>query len=895
MGIFVLSFVGRYSIFAPADIALEWSIPSEQMLQISSSSVVYANITTKAEERAQEQIEQTKSQLKFIKTLERILKLLYLVLRPLLAIAGASMDNSLVYGSVFYLDTMLRKFWQIIRTFANFTIGFVFIASILSSFFWQKLWWKELKDIIKNTFIAGILIQMSWWIFAVLIDLSTIGVVAFGSLPLNVLESGDTALGNLRFLKSHAITNLDTEVSTETDQVDHNVIYSCTGGTVPTSGTGATESTDTKAEYYIPCWINNGKFIPEKGTDKDEPKTWIDYKKEFVSAWKDNKTVKIEEDGSNVSDQYCIYGYGLVKNKRWKSLTCKLLDDIKKGAADGWFREMQRKKCSRLSDLTKWAEGMTGPFFALYASVMRMSNLAITTNTKGMIESSLSFLMRVVIGAALVMPLFALAVVLVIRAVLLWLLIAFSPFLTLLIIYKFSGSESMGKVGGGSLTDIKDILWLIFMPIFVVFAISLSLIFLNLIAQPDLISESENACQQDPVSVLWCIKPIEREKTDLASDRCYDFCGITDICFTNSQSTVWSNVLNVMWWLVTSFFGIALMWVLVFTALKTSKITSGIVSTIEGRWKRIAKVAPIIPVPWLGMQSLGTLGQVKNKVNAIPNQISQKQWENSVLADKLDWFNSKLSGSNDATKKKLEETANNANSTKQEAQTNVENIQTAAGTDYTDLWEKNLAKNYARAAGLSNPDIAKISNMDDALNNQQVVEYLAGSDKALYDKMTKSLVNKNSPAKKQALAKKIKTWLNNYGTAISWGVGASAISPLAGGGYAQLYQVENSLVQYITEDDQGKDYKGLKTYTFSDTLNTGSSVEDITKFGKVISNYGDITQLPWTNTLYDGLVNYLKSTFSNQSDTKVTIDGKVIEVTKNESNVITGVSATKAS
>ncbi|MDP2669827.1 MAG: hypothetical protein Q8O99_02190 [bacterium] len=45
-----------------------------------------------------------------------------LLMRPLLTIAGASMDNSLVYGGAFHLTTALWKFRQIIRTFTNFTL-----------------------------------------------------------------------------------------------------------------------------------------------------------------------------------------------------------------------------------------------------------------------------------------------------------------------------------------------------------------------------------------------------------------------------------------------------------------------------------------------------------------------------------------------------------------------------------------------------------------------------------------------------------------------------------------------------------------------------------------------------------------------------------------------------
>jgi cell division protein FtsL len=47
----------------------------------------------------------------------------------------------------------------------------------LASFFYQNNEKFSLPKIIKNTLLAGILVQMSWFIVAVLLDLSTIGIV----------------------------------------------------------------------------------------------------------------------------------------------------------------------------------------------------------------------------------------------------------------------------------------------------------------------------------------------------------------------------------------------------------------------------------------------------------------------------------------------------------------------------------------------------------------------------------------------------------------------------------------------------------------------------------------------------------------------------------------------
>jgi len=51
-----------------------------------------------------------------------VLKLIYLLLRPLLVVAGLSLDNTLVYASIFHLDAPLRKFRNMMKNFANFTL-----------------------------------------------------------------------------------------------------------------------------------------------------------------------------------------------------------------------------------------------------------------------------------------------------------------------------------------------------------------------------------------------------------------------------------------------------------------------------------------------------------------------------------------------------------------------------------------------------------------------------------------------------------------------------------------------------------------------------------------------------------------------------------------------------
>ena len=75
------------------------------------------------------------SQKAFADILETILKVIYIFLWPFLALAGLALDNGLVYGSYFQLDSALFTFRNIIKNFANFALGFLFLRSILKYIF----------------------------------------------------------------------------------------------------------------------------------------------------------------------------------------------------------------------------------------------------------------------------------------------------------------------------------------------------------------------------------------------------------------------------------------------------------------------------------------------------------------------------------------------------------------------------------------------------------------------------------------------------------------------------------------------------------------------------------------------------------------------------------------
>ena len=95
----------------------------------------------------------------------------------------------------------------------------------------------------------------------------------------------------------------------------------------------------------------------------------------------------------------------------------------------------EREACSTLDKYIEKAAGLSGPLYVLFAVVMDMGEIAVTGTNVGLTEAVFIFLIRVIIGLALLIPLFALCVVLIIRVVILWLIIAFSPILALSFIY----------------------------------------------------------------------------------------------------------------------------------------------------------------------------------------------------------------------------------------------------------------------------------------------------------------------------------------------------------------------------------------------------------------------------------------------------------------------------
>ncbi|MFA7298443.1 MAG: hypothetical protein WC010_02240 [Candidatus Absconditabacterales bacterium] len=108
-------------------------------------------------------------------------------------IAGKLMTNDFVYGAFLHMDIYLWKIRNIMKNFANFTLIALILGSIVEGLIGKKA--IDIKKIITNTLVAGIIIQASWFLMGAAIDVSTITTTAVSAFPMSFLKN-DTSLKN---------------------------------------------------------------------------------------------------------------------------------------------------------------------------------------------------------------------------------------------------------------------------------------------------------------------------------------------------------------------------------------------------------------------------------------------------------------------------------------------------------------------------------------------------------------------------------------------------------------------------------------------------------------------------------------------------------------------------
>lgn len=499
--------------------------------------------------------------------LDTVLNFLYIIIRPLLAITGLALDNSLVYWEVFNLTPMLRRFWSVMMNIAFILLALGILRDILQML-WNGKLYAELPKKLLNRFLAGIFIPMSRFILSALIDLSTILIYQVGSIPLTIM--GDVNDIDMRVLNNSSTINLvDRQNQTNQDAWGFRFtsLYSCGD------------------EAYVPC-----AFVKNKMSQVEHERLLTGKRLEF--------------EGNEIALQrleqwkwYCALSPTvLMRFQDWLDLSNAT--EVAQSIKDGTWH-MEAKACSKISDLINQSKSMVWPLYTIYGSLLNFTSLNVTTSGKSVEAEVILFLIKWIVWLLLVIPLIALAFTALARIGILWIVIAFSPFIVL---YKFLGQNTK------FIKDIGDNLWfkfgkainykpdlggiisLIFQPVLVIFALGISIIFLTATNQ----MLGPTADKHSITEALWII-------IDNNTDPDYQTYSIQ----TNWEHTTDIKIRKFEWEYATSIFFdlftriIAnILWILImrklmFAALKTSSMTQEIVDKTQEVWENFIKTRPI--------------------------------------------------------------------------------------------------------------------------------------------------------------------------------------------------------------------------------------------------------------------------------------------------------------
>ncbi len=610
-----------------------------------SVNEVYAAGTEKDNDEVQKQREALSSLDTFMQAVSDIA---FALLWPLVALAGLAMDNTLIYGSFMWLDVSLWNIWQIVRSFANYTLWFLLLIWVLR----YNLSWKDsisgikLPDLLKKVLIASVLIQASWFIMMVLVDLSTIMTYGVGWLPISVLwEKTLWSWDDSRMFKMNVDLSLwdyDSKIEWQWDSAGAIKYYWHV----------------TWSTYVAPCktvdvdfWWNDGKQAFVIGREFIEL-PWTDGKTSYTmkpwycmyywalvtfndfypnQGWSSGDTYwtalstfsKLIEDTNNDAAKKLVDAGIIFPISTWKipylsgnkatfnpvELSWKNGDKLtywNKTACNQWIwivsarKDLKTKKWNCLygetditfSNLLKKANSMTWPFAALYSSLSVYSNLQV--DGKWLWQKFVITFVNVCFSALLVLPLVALVVVLFTRIWLLWLAIALSPFLVL--VKVFSGMIKL-PWDLDKYLNFGELIKLLLAPVLISFAVWMSMIFMSVLKNSVWVWPDESA-YLDKNNTKEFYKNFENISWIKVSWTDLDLLWFIKLKLD-------STMINLSW-MISMFFWLWITWFLLFRAIKQTAIWKNIWTTLQNLWETFIKTTPIIPVGknWLSLKWL---------------------------------------------------------------------------------------------------------------------------------------------------------------------------------------------------------------------------------------------------------------------------------------------------
>lgn len=579
--------------------------------------------------------EQTKQMSQMNDLFSQISRAIYALLWPVLFVAWIALDNRLVYGSFLHLDASLWALWNIMKNFANFALWFMVLFAIVRNIFtapfgksWDKRW---PVSIIKKTLIAGVLIQASWFLIAAVIDVSTILTYSIWWLPMTVLQNNPVQ-------SDLPILWISADLSKKEEGNKMSLNYYNTYWDIKIS---------TCQTKIIP-WLTWKYIVGRKDIKIDNDNyfyTWICTIWSWPYRYKENPAFLWQSSNSDYHDLINVYFGSWNSNSpdpvdfnqlesdciiiptEYSRLTWQCSSQnywiLKK--SDNFFNVDQSSswgiayKIDNLLDKSKW---FVGPFITIYSSLLDFSTIASDPPGESVLEDFFQLIIKIFFAIVLFVPLLALAVVLIARIWLLRIIIVASPIMALLAVFgevlnmKWKSDWMMWNFTW------PNIIKLIFAPVFVVFAISMSMIFLSALNPKNTQKGQWPTIEQ--MSEIWM------EKID---DKTYSILWLVEITLDISKVNEWMDMFA---WFITMFFSTGIVRFFLFFAIRMTKIWESVGKWLQESMQNLAKNLPIIPIGWWWIWISAAKQWIKDLSNKLPTQMNTAQMEE--LRKKYPWL-----------------------------------------------------------------------------------------------------------------------------------------------------------------------------------------------------------------------------------------------------------------
>lgn len=497
----------------------------------------------------------------------------------------------------------------------------------------------DVKKVITSTLIAGVLIQASWFLTAALIDISTIATYGIWALPMSVLEW--TKVGDQKILAVDSVMDIDKSFDDNQNgdafktafRVKYNwkdvFLSPCLLKRNSTWDWWETyivwrKYFDKKYQNYDVFWgktacVVNSKqvviynefseLIWREGSDYENNLNWIlsidsdRHPREFCGYVINSKWNKNEGNGcwdwfEEITEKYNLIADDSADDEISKRLEQKDVNWIWAIAWEEWFKskEVESITISQLVDKSKW---LVGPMMTIFSSMMNFAQISEHSQDNWVWAIWMETLIKALFALAIFFPLLALTLVLIARIWILRLVVAGSPFIVLVKIFKDQLGKSLWSLADK--VDLWNIIKIVFSPVIVVFALSMSIIFLQTLISGFNNTEWKNCSRQKEIWESLMISPVytaEQEKNNDCKTDEYVFLDWL-IKIKANWTFDWSGTGDLLSRTMVNIMAIGLVRFLLFAAIKASwKLWEAVWKWVQDFWSSVMKTMPILPVPW---------------------------------------------------------------------------------------------------------------------------------------------------------------------------------------------------------------------------------------------------------------------------------------------------------